>query len=342
MSQNSKSGLSLGEFQHFFLDRFGSAVRTTHPDTLVHSGRTPSWMTTSLPDSSRAIPETHTLGLATWDFYVVPRPSDRKEVHYIHSIIFFQKKMKKNEKKEEKFWKKKMKKKILKRKKNEKSFFFQVFCFLSLMALWGIVLMFLELHDAVFVVGSLDETLLLRGMRFHPIDIECSVLKADKRIAEWSVESRLFLLTFLLKKRFFSPRFTAPCSRGRICWWSRWNWTAPREKRWIWCRWWPASSWRIITWLWESSSSVSQVRRRNRFVLLTFFILNFLLKISFRQEWFSEGLLPKKWNFFSCSRSGNGSDQLSWGKTEVWFAFNTVLSRFSPAPVKTDRAVRVQ
>jgi acyl-CoA synthetase (AMP-forming)/AMP-acid ligase II len=44
-----------------------------------------------------------------------------------------------------------------------------------------------ELHDAVFVVGSLDETLLLRGMRFHPIDIENSVLKADKRICEWYV-----------------------------------------------------------------------------------------------------------------------------------------------------------
>ncbi|KAH1004324.1 hypothetical protein HUJ04_004097 [Dendroctonus ponderosae] len=35
-----------------------------------------------------------------------------------------------------------------------------------------------ELHDAVFVVGSLDETIMLRGMRYHPIDIENSVLSA--------------------------------------------------------------------------------------------------------------------------------------------------------------------
>jgi len=27
------------------------------------------------------------------------------------------------------------------------------------------------LHDAVFVVGALDETVMLRGMRYHPIDI---------------------------------------------------------------------------------------------------------------------------------------------------------------------------
>ena len=43
----------------------------------------------------------------------------------------------------------------------------------------------LDYHDAVFVVGSLDETLILRGMRYHPIDIENSVMKAHKKIAEW-------------------------------------------------------------------------------------------------------------------------------------------------------------
>ena len=42
-----------------------------------------------------------------------------------------------------------------------------------------------EYHDAVFVVGALDETLILRGMRYHPIDIENSVLRAHKKIAEW-------------------------------------------------------------------------------------------------------------------------------------------------------------
>ena len=43
----------------------------------------------------------------------------------------------------------------------------------------------LELHDAVFVVGSLDETITLRGLRYHPIDIENSVMRCHKKIAEW-------------------------------------------------------------------------------------------------------------------------------------------------------------
>ena len=43
----------------------------------------------------------------------------------------------------------------------------------------------IEQHDAVFVVGALDETIMLRGMRYHPIDIENSVLRCHKKIAEW-------------------------------------------------------------------------------------------------------------------------------------------------------------
>ena len=39
----------------------------------------------------------------------------------------------------------------------------------------------------MFVVGALDETLILRGMRYHPIDIENSVMRAHKKIAEWLV-----------------------------------------------------------------------------------------------------------------------------------------------------------
>ena len=42
-----------------------------------------------------------------------------------------------------------------------------------------------ELHDAVFVVGALDEALLLRGMRYHPVDIEATVIRAHKMIIEW-------------------------------------------------------------------------------------------------------------------------------------------------------------
>lgn len=39
-------------------------------------------------------------------------------------------------------------------------------------------------HDALFVVGALDETLELRGLRYHPIDIETSVSRAHRSIAE--------------------------------------------------------------------------------------------------------------------------------------------------------------
>ncbi|CAF0720628.1 unnamed protein product [Rotaria sp. Silwood1] len=39
-------------------------------------------------------------------------------------------------------------------------------------------------HDAVYIVGSLEETLLIRGMRYHPIDIENTVMRTHKRICE--------------------------------------------------------------------------------------------------------------------------------------------------------------
>ncbi|KAL4646145.1 hypothetical protein GN956_G9206 [Arapaima gigas] len=42
-------------------------------------------------------------------------------------------------------------------------------------------------HDALFVVGSLDEALELRGLRYHPIDIETSVSRAHRSIAESAV-----------------------------------------------------------------------------------------------------------------------------------------------------------
>ncbi|KAL7012146.1 hypothetical protein ACKWTF_014657 [Chironomus riparius] len=41
-----------------------------------------------------------------------------------------------------------------------------------------------EQHVAVFVVGALDEVIALRGMMYHPIDIENSVLRCHKKIAE--------------------------------------------------------------------------------------------------------------------------------------------------------------
>ncbi|KAK3518953.1 hypothetical protein QTP70_016076 [Hemibagrus guttatus] len=42
-------------------------------------------------------------------------------------------------------------------------------------------------HDALFVVGSLDETLELRGLRYHPTDIETSISRAHRSIAESAV-----------------------------------------------------------------------------------------------------------------------------------------------------------
>ena len=49
------------------------------------------------------------------------------------------------------------------------------------------VLLFMctERHDAVFVVGSLDEAIMLRGMRYHPTDIENTVIRCHQKICEW-------------------------------------------------------------------------------------------------------------------------------------------------------------
>uniref|UniRef100_A0AAX7SVN4 DMAP1-binding domain-containing protein n=1 Tax=Astatotilapia calliptera TaxID=8154 RepID=A0AAX7SVN4_ASTCA len=44
-----------------------------------------------------------------------------------------------------------------------------------------------ERHDALFVVGALEEAMELRGMRYHPIDIETSVIRAHKSIVECAV-----------------------------------------------------------------------------------------------------------------------------------------------------------
>ena len=55
-----------------------------------------------------------------------------------------------------------------------------------------------ELHDAVFVVGAVDEMLMLRGMRYHPIDIENSVVRSHRNICEWSVTHTALLYTLRL------------------------------------------------------------------------------------------------------------------------------------------------
>ena len=42
-----------------------------------------------------------------------------------------------------------------------------------------------ERHDAVFVVGSLDEAIMLRGMHYHPTDIENTIVRCHPKICEW-------------------------------------------------------------------------------------------------------------------------------------------------------------
>uniref|UniRef100_A0A8K9V321 DMAP1-binding domain-containing protein n=1 Tax=Oncorhynchus mykiss TaxID=8022 RepID=A0A8K9V321_ONCMY len=44
-----------------------------------------------------------------------------------------------------------------------------------------------ERHDALYVVGALEEAMELRGMRYHPIDIETSVIRTHKNIMECAV-----------------------------------------------------------------------------------------------------------------------------------------------------------
>ncbi|KAL0985695.1 hypothetical protein UPYG_G00160630 [Umbra pygmaea] len=56
-----------------------------------------------------------------------------------------------------------------------------------------------ERHDALYVVGSLDETLELRGLRYHPIDIETSVIRCHKSIAECAVFTWTNLLVVVVE-----------------------------------------------------------------------------------------------------------------------------------------------
>ena len=37
-------------------------------------------------------------------------------------------------------------------------------------------------YDSVYVVGALDEALNIRGFRYHPADIEASVVRSHKNV----------------------------------------------------------------------------------------------------------------------------------------------------------------
>ncbi|XP_068403357.1 disco-interacting protein 2 homolog A isoform X3 [Eschrichtius robustus] len=56
-----------------------------------------------------------------------------------------------------------------------------------------------ERHDALYVVGSLDEALELRGMRYHPVDIETSVIRAHRSVAECAVFTWTNLLVVVVE-----------------------------------------------------------------------------------------------------------------------------------------------
>lgn len=56
-----------------------------------------------------------------------------------------------------------------------------------------------ERHDAIFVVGGLDETIMLRGMRYHPIDIEMTVQRSHRKICECAVFTWTNLLVVVVE-----------------------------------------------------------------------------------------------------------------------------------------------
>lgn len=60
-----------------------------------------------------------------------------------------------------------------------------IYMYLYSVNLWTMYGCFSGRHDAIFVVGALDETVMLRGMRYHPIDIETSVVRCHRKICEW-------------------------------------------------------------------------------------------------------------------------------------------------------------
>uniref|UniRef100_A0A3B3CIE2 Disco interacting C n=1 Tax=Oryzias melastigma TaxID=30732 RepID=A0A3B3CIE2_ORYME len=56
-----------------------------------------------------------------------------------------------------------------------------------------------ERHDALYVVGALEEAMELRGMRYHPIDIETSVIRTHKSIIECAVFTWTNLLVVVVE-----------------------------------------------------------------------------------------------------------------------------------------------
>jgi len=51
----------------------------------------------------------------------------------------------------------------------------------------------------LFIVGALDQALLLRGLRYHPIDLEMSVTRGHKSICECAVFNWTNLLVVVVE-----------------------------------------------------------------------------------------------------------------------------------------------
>uniref|UniRef100_A0A4W5KX37 Disco interacting C n=1 Tax=Hucho hucho TaxID=62062 RepID=A0A4W5KX37_9TELE len=84
-----------------------------------------------------------------------------------------------------------------------------------------------ERHDALYVVGALDEAMELRGMRYHPIDIETSVIRTHKSITECAcLYGRVARRKPLLSKRHMTAHLEfakrhlkdSPTMRNKILW----------------------------------------------------------------------------------------------------------------------------
>ncbi|XP_062843835.1 disco-interacting protein 2 homolog C isoform X4 [Trichomycterus rosablanca] len=56
-----------------------------------------------------------------------------------------------------------------------------------------------ERHDALYVVGALDEAMELRGMQYHPIDVETSIIRTHKSITECAVFTWTKLLVVVVE-----------------------------------------------------------------------------------------------------------------------------------------------
>ena len=74
----------------------------------------------------------------------------------------------------------------------------------------------LAYYDSLFVVGSRDEAMNIRGLRYHPVDIESTVVRCHKNIVE------RYAVSCILQDHH--TLYTVLCSHGPNCLLSWLNW----------------------------------------------------------------------------------------------------------------------